>query len=123
MSINESLVTLKKRTPYRTTLKFTADAAPRFEAGLQGSMLRRDDRKRAPLPWVKAQDHTRRGVGENENGAPIVVLSTQTPHNPPDTTTTASRSHTVICPHLGQNTIHSTLHITPGTPTQPRLLT
>ncbi len=28
---------------YRTTLNFTAVAPPRFEAGPQGSMLRRDD--------------------------------------------------------------------------------
>ena len=32
------------RVPYRTTLKITAGAIPRFEAGPQGSMLRRDDR-------------------------------------------------------------------------------
>ncbi len=73
--------------------------------------------KRALLAWVEAQDQPRRGARENENGAPGVVLSTQTPHNPLETTTTASRNHTVICPHL------LALYITPGTPPQPRLLT
>jgi DNA segregation ATPase FtsK/SpoIIIE-like protein len=58
--------------------------------------------KRAPLPWVEVQDQPRRGARENENGASGAVLSTQTPQKPPDTTTTASRDHTVICPHPGQ---------------------
>ena len=35
---------LTYRKPYRTTLKNTASAAPRLEAGPQESMLRRDDR-------------------------------------------------------------------------------
>ncbi len=60
--------------------------------------------KRAPLPWVEAQDQPRRGRKEIENGAHGAVLSKQTPQKPRDTTTAASRNHTVICPHPGEKT-------------------
>ena len=40
----------KRPREYRTTLKFTAGAPPRFEADPQGSMLRRDDRKTCSPP-------------------------------------------------------------------------
>jgi hypothetical protein len=76
--------------------------------------------KRAPLPWVEAQDQPRRGAGENENGGHGAVLSTQTPHKPPDTTTTVSRNHAVICPHPGKkhgtfNTAYHTRNTTTNT--------
>ena len=68
--------------------------------------------KRAPLPWVEAQNQPRRGAGENENGAPGAVLSPQPPKKTPYTTTTASRNNTVICPHLGKehDTFNTTYH-------------
>jgi hypothetical protein len=66
--------------------------------------------KRAPLPWVEAHDQPRIGDGENENGAPGAVLSSQPPQKTPDTTTQASRNNTVICPHLGEK--HDTFNIT-----------
>jgi hypothetical protein len=56
--------------------------------------------KGAPLPWVEAQDLPRRGAGENEKGAPREIYTFQPPQKPPDPTTTASRSHIVICIHL-----------------------
>ena len=58
--------------------------------------------KRAPLPWVEAQDQPCRGTQENENGAPIAKLSTPPPQKAPNTTTIASRNLTVIYPHLGK---------------------
>ncbi len=61
---------------------------------------------RAPLPWVEAQDQPRRGAEENEKGAHGAELSSQTPHKPPDTTTTASRILAVICPHPGKKSTH-----------------
>jgi hypothetical protein len=75
--------------------------------------------KRAPLSWVEAQDQPRRGAGENENGAPSAILSTQPPQKPPDTTTTASRNNTVICPHLGKkhDTFNTTYHTKNNTAT------
>ena len=72
--------------------------------------------KRAPIPWVEAQDQPRRGVKENENGALSAELSSQTPRTPPNTTTTASRILTVICLHPGKK--HATYkrpHHTTGT--------
>ena len=39
-----------RQVPYRTTLNYTAVAPTRFEAGPQGSMLRRDDRKMCSPP-------------------------------------------------------------------------
>ncbi len=58
--------------------------------------------KRAPLPWVEAEDQPRRGAEENENGALGAELSSQTPRTPHDTTATASQILTVICPHPGE---------------------
>jgi hypothetical protein len=68
--------------------------------------------KRAPLPWVEVQDQPRKGAGETEKGAPGAIFSKQLPQKSPDTTTTASRNNTVICPHLGKkyDTLNTPFH-------------
>jgi len=68
--------------------------------------------KRAPLPWVEAQDQPRIGAGENEDGALGAVLSSQPPQKISNTTTTASRNNTVIFPHLDKkhDTFNTTYH-------------
>ncbi len=68
--------------------------------------------KRAPLPWIEAQDKPRRGAKENENGAPGAELSTSHSQKTSDNTTPTSRILTVICPHPGKqvDTFNTQLH-------------
>ena len=68
--------------------------------------------KRAPLPWFEAQNQPRRGAGENENIAHGAVLSYKILQKKPDTTTTATRNHAVICPHPGKkrDTLNTKFH-------------
>ncbi len=48
--------------------------------------------KRAPLPWVEAQDQPRKGAEENKNGAPGAELSPLHTHEAPKNITTTSRN-------------------------------
>jgi hypothetical protein len=81
---------------YRTTLNLPRLHLPGSKPVLMGRCCDGMIDKRAPLPWVEAQDQPRRGAGENENGARGAVLSSQPPQKAPDTTVRGHNSFSVI---------------------------
>ena len=68
---------------------------------LEGRCCDETTEKRAPLPWVIAQDQPRRGAKDNEKGALGAELSSLHTHKSTEIITTTSRHLNVICTHLG----------------------